>query len=139
MVQRQELDELNMIYLHGFIKSMKIWMERLYKSDHSWVLIAQQNIPSIDDLRTYGSSKIRSLRNDICNPFWKDVIEAWTEFFELYKPNSHQIITEKLWFSDVSKFKNSIIKRWDTKGIRYVADLISNITGGAFHDRSTKP
>ena len=133
MVQRQELDGLNMMYLHGFIKSMKIsWMERLYKSDHSWVLVAQQNIPSIDDLRTYGSSKLRSLRNDICNPFWKDVIEAWTEFFELYKPNSHQIITEKLWFSDVSKFKNSIIKRWDTRGIRYVADLISNITGAIY-------
>ena len=28
-----------------------------------------------------------------------------------------------------SKFNNSIIKRWDAKGIRYIADLINNATG----------
>ena len=130
IIQRQELDGLNMIYLYGFIKSMKIsWMERLYKSGNPWRSIAQQNIPSLEDLRTYGSRKLKSIQNTIQNLFWKDVIEAWTEFFELYKPNSQQIITEKLWFSDVSKFKKSIIKSWDTKGIRYVADLINNSTG----------
>ena len=33
VIQGPESDGLNMVYLHGFIKSMKIsWIERLYKS-----------------------------------------------------------------------------------------------------------
>ena len=64
IIQRQELDGLNMIYLYGFIKSMKIsWIERLYKSGNPWRSIAQQNIPSLEDLRTYGSRKLKSIQN----------------------------------------------------------------------------
>ena len=51
------------------------------------------------------------------------------DFFELYRPNNDQIITETLWFSDVANFKNSIVKCWDTKGIRFIADLINKETG----------
>ena len=130
LVQRTDIDGLNMVHLHGFMKSMKIsWMERLYKSNHAWSLIVRRNIPFMEDLRTYGSKKLKEIIRTIQNQFWKEVLEAWTEFFEIYKPSSDQIITEKLWFSDRSKFDNSIIKRWDAKGIRYIADLISNTTG----------
>ena len=136
MIQRQEYDGLNMVHVEGFIKSMKIsWIERLYQSDHSWLNIAERNIPFLEDLRTYGSSKLRSLRNSIPNPFWKDALEAWINLFELYQPNSDQIITEKLWFTDISKFSSSIINSWDDKGIRYVADLINNKTG-TFYSKS---
>ena len=128
--QPLEFDGLNMIHLRGFIKSMKIsWMQRLYKSKHTWLQIVQQSMPFIEDLRTYGSTKLRLVTSNIHNLFWKHTLEAWTEFFELYSPNSDEVITETLWFSDVSKFSNSIIKYWDSRGIRYVADLINNRTG----------
>lgn len=130
MIQQLELDGLNMIYLHGFVRSMKIsWMQRFYKSSHAWSLMAKKNIPLFEDLRTYGSTKLRSIIKTLNNQFWKEVLEAWTDFFELYRPNNDQIITETLWFSDRAKFKNSIVKCWDTKGIRFIADLINKETG----------
>ena len=129
MIQGPESDGLNMVYLHGFIKSMKIsWIERLYKSSHEW-LIAEQSIPSLEGIQTYGSGKLQYIKRHMHNPFWKDAIDAWAEFIKLYKPNAEQLVTEKLWFTDVSKYRNSIIKNWDVKGIRFVADLINNTTG----------
>ena len=131
--QPPEFDWLNMIHLQGFIKSMEIsWMQGLHKSKHTCLQILQQNRPFLEDLRTYGSIKLRIVTSNIDNQVWKHALEAWTEFFELYTLNSDQIITEVLWFSDVSKFSNSIIKYWGSKGIRCVADLINNRTGFCF-------
>lgn len=104
-------------------------MERIYKSKHDWRLILKCNLPQVEDLRLFGSSKLKGLIKNTQNAFWKDVLGAWAHFIERYKPSSSQLLTERLWFNDVSKYKNSIIKSWDSKGIRYVADLISNITG----------
>ena len=130
LIQQLELDGLNMIYLHGFVRSMKIsWIQRFYKSNHAWSLIVQKNIPLFEDLRTYGSKKLRSITKTLKNQFWKEVLEAWTDFFELYKPSTDEIITETLWFSDVTKFNNSIVKCWDARGIRFIADLINRDTG----------
>ena len=115
VIQGPESDGLNMVYLHGFIKSMKIsWIERLYKSSHEWLLIAEQSIPSLEGIQTYGSGKLQSIKRHIHNPFWKDAIDAWAEFIKLYKPNAEQLVTEKLWFTDVSKYRNSIIKKTGT-------------------------
>ena len=57
------------------------------------------------------------------------MIEAWSEYCVVSKPNKEQITTEKLWFSNVSKFNNSIVKSWDNNGLRFVADLINSSTG----------
>ena len=128
LIQQKCCDGLNMTDLLGFIQSMKItWIERLYNSSHAWLSIAE--IPSLGDIRLYGQSKLSSIKHNIHNPFWRDVLDAWIKFCTLYKPNSDQIITEPLWFTNVSKFKNSIIKSWYRKGIRLVADLINNETG----------
>ena len=128
--QPLELDGPNMIHLQGFVKSMKIfWMQRVYKSKHTWLQILQPSIPFLEDLRTYWSTKLRLVSSNIHNQFWKNALEAWTEFFELFSPDSDQIITEAIWFSDISKFSSSIIKYLDSKGIRYVADLIKQHNG----------
>ena len=92
-------------------------------------LIAEQSIPSLEGIQTYGSGKLQSIKKHMHNPFRKDAVDAWAEFIKLYKPNAEQLVTEKLWFTDVSKYRNSIIKNWDVKGMRFVADLINNTTG----------
>ena len=107
LIQQKCCDGLNMTDLLGFIQSMKItWIERLYNSSHAWLSIAE--IPSLGDIRLYVQSKLSSIKHNIHNPFWRDVLDAWIQFCTLYKPNSDQIITEPLWFTNVSKFKNSV-------------------------------
>ena len=102
--QPLELDGLNMIHLQGFIKSMKIsWMQRVYESKHTWLQILRPSIPFLEDLQTYGSTKLRLVSSNIHNQFWKNALEAWTEFFKLFSPDSDQIITEAIWFSDISQ------------------------------------
>ena len=67
LVQRQSLDGLSMVYLLGFIKSMKVtWIERLYKSEHSWVTVARQCFP--EDLRLYGAKKIKKNSKNFKQP-----------------------------------------------------------------------
>ena len=104
-------------------------MEKLYKSEHDWFLVLKGNLPRVEELRLFGPGKLKCLIKNTQNAFWKDVLRAWTSFIEQYKPSSNQLLSERLWFNDVSKYKNSIIKSWDMKGIRHVADLINNVTG----------
>ena len=127
LAQPLEQDGLNMIHLKSFIKSMKIsWIERLYRSS---MCLSASPLFHMGDIRLYGSKKLNIVKAKINNEFWQNVLEAWIDFVKLYEPCENQLITELLWYTDISKFSNSIVKDWDTKGIRHVADLINNKTG----------
>ena len=41
------------------------------------------------------------------NPFWKDVITAFTDFSRIYDPETPQILSDNLWFSDYTEFNCS--------------------------------
>ena len=130
IVQGLEYDGLDMIDVNSFIKSMKItWIKRLYQSQQDWAIMIQKELPPIQELLTYGTTALAKVKNKLNNPFWREVIVAWSEFCALIVPNSNQIITEKLWFNNVSKFRNGIVRSWYSKGLRFVADLINNETG----------
>ena len=130
IVQSREVDGLEMIDVNSFIKSMKVtWLKRLYQSQHDWANILRKELPPVHELLTYGCKALAKVKNKLHNPFWKEVIEAWSEFCATNKLNKDQILTEMLWFSNASKFSTSIVKSWDSKGLRFVADLINNLTG----------
>ena len=133
IVQNYDRDGLKMIDLQSFIKSLKIsWIKRLYwaKPNVTWANRVKECLPPICDLVCYGSDKLQELsKNIIKNTFWRDVINAWADFNKIIRLTSSQIMTEKIWFSRYTKFKKSIVREWDAKGLRFIADLYSKDTG----------
>ena len=47
---------------------------------------------------------------------------------ETFSPTMPHILSEGLWFSDYTKFKRSIINDWNTKGLRFIADMFNENT-----------
>ena len=46
------------------------------------------------------------------------------------------LLSEYIWFSDYTKYKRSIVKNWDEKGIRFIADLV-NVNTGKLHSKES--
>ena len=133
IIQKYKDDGLDMIDIVAYIKSMKAsWLQRLSRGKGLWVQIAKTIIPRLDELVCYGSFKLKTVKDAISNPFWKDVIGSWAEFCYNYRPDEDELATEKLWFSDIAKFKRSIIKSWDRRGIRFLADILDPENGGIY-------
>ena len=133
IVQGPEKDGLRMLEITSFVKSLKVsWIKRLYESQQDWALMIQREIPPIQEMLTYGKSALSKVNNKVKNPFWKEVFAAWREFCDVMVPDTSQILTEKLWLNNISRFKTGIVKEWDQKGVRFVADLINNLTGAIY-------
>ena len=53
-----------------------------------------------------------------------------------YSPTVEDILSESLWFSDHTKFKDKMIRQWDGRGLRFINDLF-NRTTGVLHSKAT--
>ena len=61
----------------------------------------------------------------IVNPFWKEVILAWSEVAENSAFMDEDLLTIGLWFSDETvKFRSGQLLSWKQKGIVRVNDLL---------------
>ena len=130
LVQKQSKDGLNMVDIELFIKSMKLtWLKRLATSHADWTQLAKQQLPEIELLLTYGSGKLQQLRSDLSNRFYIDIIDALIKFNREYKPCYEEIISEKIWYSDWTKYKTTKISLWDERGLRFIGDLYNQNTG----------
>ena len=130
LIQSYSLDGLKMIDVNSFIKSMKLtWLKRLCCSTADWIILAGQELPKTCELLMYGSEKLKLYRNTITNPFYVDIINALIDFNLGYKISEDEIITERIWFSDQTKYKTTIVKRWDKNGLRFIGDLYNAKTG----------
>ena len=130
VIQHYGYDGLQMVDVKSFIKSMKLsWIKRLYWSKHDWAGIIKADLPATENWIAYGSKKLEVMTANMRNVFWKDVFSAWAEFVKIHKPDCTQILSDTLWFSDHTKYTKTIVKNWDTKGLRFIADLIDPTTG----------
>lgn len=125
-VQQYCHDGINMIDILAFIKSMKIsWMKRLHWSQSDWSLLTKSFVPSTEQILTFGTKKINKIANDTTNVFWKEVLQAWAQFIQIYQPLDEQILTDTIWFSNFTRFQTSIVNKWNDKGLRFIGDLIN--------------
>ena len=133
LVQSYEEGGLKMFELVSFIKSLKIsWLKRLYWANPNliWAKLVKAKIPQVNELACFGTAKLHHVaKNNLSNRFWSDVVNAWADLLAGFSPDTSQLLTEKLWFSDYTKFKKSIVKKWDEKGLRFIADLCNHETG----------
>ena len=130
MVQSYKSDGLGMVDLVSFIKSMKTgWIRRLYWSKQDWALLTEAALSPIDVLVTYGGDKLGKVTKTVKNPFWRDVMKAWTEFIKLRRLETDEVLSEKIWCSDHTKYKYETVKYWDAKGFRFINDMVNPATG----------
>ena len=126
IVQSYEQGGLKMVDIQSFLSSLKTsWLKRLYWADHDvvWANIAKEMLPPVENVVCFGSVKLKELSTQLKNKFWVDVLKAWSNFCAAYKPDDDEIMTDKLWFSDNTKYTKTIIKDWDEKGLRFIADI----------------
>ena len=130
LIQNYYGDGLKMVDVKAFNDSMKLtWLKRLVISNADWTLIAHMQLPSAAQLLTYGKEKLMLIRNQISNPFYKDMIHALIRFSKQYQPSDEEILSETIWFSDHTGFPKGIVKHWDKKGLRFICDLFCPNTG----------
>ena len=127
VIQNFAAGGLEMIDIQAFVKSLKLsWLKRLTASSATWVKVASKDLPDITTMLQFGSKKIRRECEKVNNVFWKDVLEAFADFSQNYETDAPLILTENLWFNDFAKFKYTIVKDWDRKGIRFLDDLVDD-------------
>ena len=118
-----------MVDIGSFVKSMKLsWLKRLMTSTAEWTYLATCELPNVQDVLMFGSSKLQKVTSKIKNPVWKDVVEAFSNFTQLYSSDVTEILSERIWFNNYTKFKCSIINEWNEKGLRFIADLFDITT-----------
>ena len=121
---------LRMVDITAFTNSLKLtWLKRMMTSENTWVRVANLELGDIQNILCYGTVKLNTLCKQIQNPFWVDVLHAYSQFTADYFLPSEDILSEKIWFSDYTKFKNTIIKQWDEHGLRFISDLFDENTG----------
>ena len=99
-------------------------MKRLLTSSAIWARFARKHmVTDIDNVILYGPTKLTQVRKTMSNQFWTDVIRAWESFIRMWKPRSEQVITERLWFSDKTPYRSTVVRNWDNKGFRFFGDL----------------
>ena len=119
-----------MLQLEAFINSMKLtWLKRLCVSNSDWTIVAAQELPNIWSLLTYGSKKLTLERNRLTNPLYVDLLDALIKFNREYTQSYEEKKKKKIWFSDFTKYQTTMIRGWDHRGLRFIADLYNTDTG----------
>ena len=130
---------LKMINLQAFISSMKAtWLRRWIQTDSEWKdLNSNINFKKLFD---FGKAYADSIIKQISNPFWEDVIKAYSNVLEL-----NQQSTEDFALSSPIFFNHNILivgkpvffSQWYMKGITYINDIINN-SGDFYSEQELK-
>jgi len=130
LVQSYANDGMGMVNIVAFIDSMKIaWLKRLANSKADWTALADLYLPCPFRLLTYGSEKLKTIRDKATNPFYADMLSALIRFNREYKPSDGEIMSEPIWFSNHTKFTKTIVREWDNRGLRFISDLFDPTSG----------
>ena len=131
LIQNYTNGGLSMIDIQAFVNSMKLtWLKRLMQSQAQWTKVSVLELPKpIQEIMSYGNKFIRKIKVKVTNQFWKDVLEAFELFTREHIPDTEEMLSESIWFSDYTKFTGSMIRSWHSRGIRFIYDLFDENTG----------
>ena len=126
-----------MINVNAFITSLKVtWLRRLLilPDNDNWSTLSKINFNKIVSM---GDAYSGMVTKDLRNPFWKNILESWSQYIRSFKIDSLvKVIYSPLWGnSQINGNRNDIVNEWYNKGIRNVIDLIDE--NGLMHDLQT--
>ena len=126
IIKNIEYAGLRMVELRSFIKALKVsWLRRiLQQSDTSgWKELASINF---SEIFSFGGVCAAKLSSNLQNPFWKDLMQGWSEFCEAVPvENIKQILICPIWHNDRIGNGQLFLRNWWDMGIRVINDLIS--------------
>ena len=116
---------LKMVNIIRFEETLKIkWLKKLVLSKEVWT-----NIPinyGIDQICKFGPEYPKQILCKIKNPFWSSVVNAIILLQAIHSEDHLVVLThnEPIWFNP--NLKIPYTEKWDTKGLRYVGDLLDD-------------
>jgi len=117
---------INIPYIKAYIKALKlIWLRKVLQNySPKWKHILTISCPDIQFADKMGPDlfKLNKL-----NPFWKDVFEAYKEFYDRKEIcTDEEILAEPLFFNNKFKINNNIFnfKTWTENSVYLVKDLV---------------
>ena len=119
---------LRMVNINIFIKSLKItWLRRVIQNSKN---ISWYSLSGIDYQKrfSFGMGYAKYLRQNLQNPFWKDVLQNWAVFCKEVKTESiKQLLDSPLWYNqNLLNGLDFYIRDWHDKGIVLVSDIIDD-------------
>ena len=118
---------LAMVEIDTYIDALKAtWIRREIKSNHSWISLFQHSIAKDRYFWEMNSSSLTQFSNRISNLFWVDVFRAFASLSNAIEINVYDMNRCGLWFSDMTRYKNTSNKAWLRKGMKYVSDIVDD-------------
>ena len=116
---------VGMIDVATHIKALKItWIRRYVTNEGNWEAIASQIMGTGVSLWLMGHTALRKKAALIGNQFWREVLLSLTDFKETFRLDIDELSACPIFFSNVTKFKNTWIREWHEKGVRTLNDLL---------------
>ena len=118
---------LKMINLENYILSQKLaWIKRLFLfKDAPWVHLFSK-IADHERLYLLGPMWSESLAQQISNPFWKEVISAWSKFTYKLSLENCEKLTCPLWYNPQISRQPLFLPHWYRAGINAPSDIIDS-------------
>ena len=115
---------LQMINIKAFIKSLKVvWIRRVLTTRSSWKIFITKNLEKNNfNVFSVGPKSLEIVKA-VCNPFWKDVFESWSEYVRnsLDSLEENYVCHQPIWYNHKIHFR--FIRNWYKQGILNVNDL----------------
>ena len=122
---------LRMVNVSVFITSLRVtWLRRLvmFSDNDNWTALSRIHLNKLFSL---GDSYIRTVINNLRNPFWEHILEIWVQSFKI--DSLIKTIYSPFWGNSlINGNGNYVINEWYNKGIRNVIDLIDE--NGLFYE-----
>ena len=126
IIKNIEYAGLRMVELRSFIKASKVsWLRRILQQSDTggWKELASINF---SEIFSFGGVCAAKLSSNLQNPFWKDLMQVWSEFCEAVPvENIKQILICPIWHNDRIGNGQLFLRNWWDMGIRVINDLIS--------------
>ncbi len=128
----QSAGGISMPHLPSFNYALKLaWIRRLLDngSEEMWKSMVLNQLPITDSYIWNCNLSIidaHHLTHTIKYHFWKEVIEAWSQYNFQEPQNEGEIRKQNIWFNSFIKVDNQpmFYKHWYTNGIKTIEDLL---------------
>ena len=127
LYQPYEKGGMRMIDIESYIAALKVtWIRRHIMQTQTWQKLFDSEIVHENFVWERNSISIEKMAINIANPFWKETLRAYAALISSIEIEDAEIGSCSVWYSDQTKFKDSINRQWKNKHLCIIDDLIDS-------------
>ena len=116
---------LAMLEIDTYINALKVtWIRREIRSSHSWTSLFQDSVAKGNFLWEMNSRSLKHFSKNIANMFWAEVLTAYASLSNAIEIDVDNMTRCGLWYSDLTRYKNTCNNAWFRRGMRYISDIM---------------